>query len=184
VPTLRTPRLLLRRWRETDVVPLAAINADPEVMRWIGTGATRNLQQTRAGVEALEREWAETGIGLFAVEVLASRELAGFAGLAVPRFLPEIRPAVEIAWRLGKALWGQGIATEAAGAVLAFGLTARGLERLVAIVQIGNTASERVMQKIGMRLESETVDPYSGRPVRIYEITRSGHRAHAAAARG
>src|SRR5260370_30473595 len=80
VPTLRTPRLLLRRWRETDVVPLAAINADPEVMRWIGTGATRNLQQTRAGVEALEREWAETGIGLFAVEVLASRELTGFAG--------------------------------------------------------------------------------------------------------
>lgn len=76
-------------------------------MPWIGTGATRSLPQTRAGVEALEREWAETGIGLFAVEVLATGELAGFAGLAVPRFLPEIMPAVEIAWRLGKAFWGR-----------------------------------------------------------------------------
>ena len=162
--------LVLRRWRETDIVPLAAINADPEVMRWIGTGEVRDLAQTRASVTALEREWDTTGIGLFAVEVRATGELAGLTGLAVPRFLPEIMPAVEIAWRLGKPFWGHGIATEAARAALEFGLAAR--DRIVAIVQTGNAASERVMQKIGMSLERETVDPTSGRQVRVYEITR------------
>jgi RimJ/RimL family protein N-acetyltransferase len=170
VITLETPRLVLRRWHGADVVPLAAINADPEVMRWIGTGQVRDLAQTRAAVQALEREWDRTGIGLFAVEVRATGALAGFTGLAVPHFLPEIMPAVEIAWRLGKPFWGDGIATEAARAALEFGLAGR--DRIVAIVQIGNIASERVMQKIGMSLERETVDPTSGRPVRVYEITR------------
>ena len=173
MPTLRTPRLVLRRWRETDVAPLAAINGDPEVMRWIGTGGTRDLEQTRAGVAALEREWDQTGMGLFAVEILATGELAGLTGLAVPRFLPEIMPAIEVAWRFGRSFWGQGIATEAARAALEFGLTSRELERIVAIVQVGNGASERVMRKLGMRLERETVDPGSGRPVRVYEISRA-----------
>ena len=175
VTTLETPRLVLRRWRAADVVPLAAINADPEVMRWIGTGQVRDLSQTQAAVEALEREWDRIGIGLFAVEVRATGALAGLTGLAVPHFLPEIMPAVEIAWRLGKPFWGDGIATEAARAALEFGLAGR--DRIVAIVQIGNVASERVMQKIGMSLERETVDPTSGRPVRVYEITREQHRA-------
>jgi RimJ/RimL family protein N-acetyltransferase len=95
-------------------VPLAAINGDPEVMRWIGDGTTRDLKQTRASMAALERQWEATGIGLFAVEVLGTGELAGVTGLAVPDFLPEIMPAVEIAWRFGQPFWGQGIATEAA----------------------------------------------------------------------
>lgn len=175
--TLRTPRLVLRRWREADVVPLAAINGDPEVMRWIGTGTTRNLEQTRASVAAIERGWDETGVSLFAVEVRATSQLAGLTGLAVPAFLPEIMPAIEIAWRFGKSFWGQGIATEAARAALAFGLVNRGLDRIVAVVQVGNGASERVMQKLGMRQERQTVDPSSGRPVRVYEITKGEHLA-------
>jgi len=177
VTTLRTPRLVLRRWREADVAPLAAINGDPQVMRWIGTGAIRNLEQTRASVAALEREWDETGVGLFAVEVAATGELAGLAGLVVPRFLPEIMPAIEIAWRFGQPFWGQGIATEAARAALDFGFASRGLDRIVAIVQIGNGASERVMRKLAMRLERRTVDPGSGRAVRVYEITRRDYLA-------
>jgi RimJ/RimL family protein N-acetyltransferase len=173
VTTLRTPRLVLRGWREADIVPLAAINGDAEVMRWIGDGTTRDLEQTRASVAALERQWEETGMGLFAVEVLAAAELAGVTGLAVPHFLPEIMPAIEIAWRFGQPFWGQGIATEAARAALEFVFVDRGLDRIVAIVQVGNGASERVMQKLGMRLERQTTDPGSGRPVRVYAITRS-----------
>ncbi|MFE7708373.1 GNAT family N-acetyltransferase [Streptomyces sp. NPDC057486] len=64
---LETPRLLLRRWREEDVVPLTAVNADPEVMRWIGDGGVRNEQQNRGGIEAMERDWEAQGFGLFAV---------------------------------------------------------------------------------------------------------------------
>ena len=179
--TLETPRLVLRRWREADIEPLAAINGDAEVMRWIGTGTVRNLEQTRASVAAWEHEWDAAGMGLFAIEIRATGELAGLTGLAVPHFLPEIMPAVEIAWRLARPFWGRGFATEAARAALEFGLLDRDLAKIVAIVQIGNGASERVMQKIGMQFERETADPASGRPVRVYEISRARHLAGQAA---
>ena len=176
-PTLVTPRLVLRRWRDDDVEPMAAINADPEVMRWIGSGAVRDLEQTRSGIAAIERQWQASGYGLFAIEGRASGELLGFTGLTVPYFLPEVMPAVEIAWRLGRRYWGKGIATEASAAALAFGLLDRGLPRIIAIVQIGNDASERIMTKLGMHAERQTVDPSTGRALRVYEITTTGYLA-------
>jgi RimJ/RimL family protein N-acetyltransferase len=171
VIAIETPRLVLRRWRDQDVAPMAAVNADPEVMRWIGDGSVRTEEQTRAALQACERDWETRGFGLFAVELRASGELAGFTGLAVPDFLPEVMPAVEIGWRLGRAFWNQGIATEAARAALHFGLADRGLERIVSVVQAGNDASERIVAKLGMGLERETVDPTCARPVRVYDIT-------------
>lgn len=173
VTTIDTPRLVLRRWRDDDVASMAAINADPEVMRWIGDGSIRNEQQTRVAIEALEREWDKHGFGLFAVEVRATAELAGFTGLSIPDFLPEVMPTVEIGWRLGHAFWGRGIATEAARAALRFGLIDPGLERIVSIAQIGNDASERIIAKLGMHLECETIDPTCHRPVRVYEISKA-----------
>jgi RimJ/RimL family protein N-acetyltransferase len=174
-PTLLTARLMLRRWRDDDVEPMAAINADPEVMRWIGSGAVRDLEQTRSGIAAIEREWKASGYGLFALEERASGDLLGFTGMTVPYFLPEVMPAVEIAWRLGRRYWGKGIATEASAAALGFGLVDRGLPRIIAIVQVGNDASERIMTKLGMRAERQTVDPSTGRALRVYEITRTGY---------
>ncbi len=168
---------MLRRWRESDIGPMAAINADPEVMRWIGAGATRDPEQTRSGIEAIEREWNASGYGLFAIEVTATGEFAGFTGMTVPYFLPEVMPAVEIAWRLGRSFWGQGIATEASAAALGFGLIDRGLDRIIAVVQVGNEASERIMTKLGMRLERQTRDPATGRALHVYEITRATYLA-------
>jgi RimJ/RimL family protein N-acetyltransferase len=167
---LETPRLLLRRWRADDVAAMAAINADPEVMRWIGDGSTADEQRTRAGIEWCEQEWDRHGFGLFAVEVRKSAELAGFTGLSIPAFMPEIMPAVEIGWRLGRPFWGQGIATEAARAALRFGLVDCELERIVSIAQIGNGGSTHIMEKLGMSPERETFDPSSGRGVVVYEI--------------
>jgi RimJ/RimL family protein N-acetyltransferase len=167
---IQTPRLLLRRWRDDDVVPMAEINADPEVMRWIGDGSVRDLKQTAAGVERWEEEWDEEGFGLFAVELLASGELIGFAGLSVPYFLPEVLPAVEIGWRLGRQFWGQGYASEAAHAALEFALQDRGLDRVVSISTVGNDASENVMRKLGMVLEREATHPVHGLPLHVHAI--------------
>lgn len=169
--TLETPRLILRRWREEDVAPMAAINADPEVMRWIRDGSVRDEHQTRSGVQAWESEWESQGFGLFAMEIRSTGEMAGFTGLSVPYFLPEVLPAVEVGWRLGRSHWGQGLATEAAAAVVRFGFEERGLERIVSIAQVGNDASERIMTKLGMQLVRETVNPTSGRRVRVYELS-------------
>ncbi|MGW2013155.1 GNAT family N-acetyltransferase [Streptomyces nigrescens] len=69
---LETPRLILRRWREEDVAPMAAVNADPEVMRWIRDGSVRDEQQTRGGVQAWESEWESQGFGLFAQDLGAA----------------------------------------------------------------------------------------------------------------
>ena len=96
-------------------------------------------------------------------------------GLNTPYSLPEVLPAVEIGWRLGRLYWGQGIATEAARAALEFGFTDRGLDRIVSIHQLGNDASGRIMQKLGMQLDREITDS-RGRRVRIYAINRSGYR--------
>jgi RimJ/RimL family protein N-acetyltransferase len=161
VVTLETPRLTLRRWREEDVAPMAAVNADPDVMRWIRDGSVLDEQQTRGRVQAWESEWESQGFGLFAVEIRSTGELAGFTGLSVPDFLPE----------MGRSHWGQGLATEAAAAAVRFGFEERGLERIVSITQVGNDASERIMTKLGMHPVRETVNPTGGRRVRVFELS-------------
>jgi RimJ/RimL family protein N-acetyltransferase len=103
--TIRTPRLVLRRWREDDVAPMSAINADAEAMRWIGDGSVRDEQQTRAAIEATERRWDRHGFGLFALELRATAEMIGFTRLSVPEFLPEEMPDEEIGWRLARPIW-------------------------------------------------------------------------------
>ncbi|MFI9150568.1 GNAT family N-acetyltransferase [Streptomyces sp. NPDC053367] len=175
--TLRTPRLILRRWREDDVAPMAAVNADPEVMRWIRDGSVRDEQQTRDGIRGWESEWESRGFGLFAVEIRSTGELAGFTGLSVPAYLPEVLPAVEVGWRLARSHWGQGLATEAAAAAVRFGFEERGLERIVSIAQVGNVASERIMTKLGMRLACEAVSPTGGRRVRVFELRSDAYVA-------
>ncbi|SCL14582.1 Protein N-acetyltransferase, RimJ/RimL family [Micromonospora nigra] len=169
---LETPRTVLRGWCPEDLPAMAAINADPEVMRWIADGSVLDRERSDARIAAYERHWQEHGFGLFALTLRPTGELAGFAGLAVPAFLPEIMPAVEIGWRLARRHWGRGLATEAARAVLdhAFGTLA--LDRLVSVHQIGNDASERVMRKLGMHLDRDTVDPATGRFLRVYAIDR------------
>ncbi|MFE7776282.1 GNAT family N-acetyltransferase [Streptomyces sp. NPDC057445] len=167
---IRTPRLILRRWTDDDLVPMAEINSDPEVMRWIDDGAVHDLEQTAEDIERWEEEWDEEGFGLFAVELIASGELIGFAGLSVPEYLPEVMPAVEIGWRLGRPFWGQGYASEAAHAALEFALQDRGLDRVISIAHIGNQASENVMRKLGMVPERETTHPVHGIPLRIHTI--------------
>ena len=169
---LSTERLLLRRWRQQDLDPYAELCADPAVMRWIGNGRVRTREECAKAISAFERAWDEHGFGLFALELQASGRLIGFVGLSVPDFLPEILPSVEIGWRLAPDQWGKGLATEGARAALAFGFGQVGLNRIVSIHQVGNDASGRIMEKLGMRLERETVDPSCGRRVRVYEITR------------
>ncbi|WP_037917446.1 GNAT family N-acetyltransferase [Actinacidiphila yeochonensis] len=178
--TIETPRLVLRRWREEDVEPYAAVNADPEVMRWIGDGSVRDTAETRAHIERIERLWETEGFGLFAVELRDTGEFAGFTGLSVPHFLPAVMPAVEVGWRLGRRFWGRGLATEAARASVRFAFREAGLPELLSLVRAGNAPSANVTRKLGMRLSRELVSADPDRTVRVYALsaveyaTRSG----------
>jgi RimJ/RimL family protein N-acetyltransferase len=173
-PQLETERLILRRWDVArDLDAYAAICADPEVMRFIGDGSVATRDEVAERLDQYEMNWRERGFGIFALERRDTGEFIGNTGLAIPDFLPEILPAVEIGWRLGRAHWNQGYATEAARAALAFAWDPVGLDRVVSVHAVGNDPSGNVMQKIGMHLDRETVHPTNGRAVRVYAIDRS-----------
>jgi RimJ/RimL family protein N-acetyltransferase len=145
---MRTPRLLLRRWRESDQEPFAAVNSDPDVMEHFAASMTR--RESDAFIEAIEAGFTQRGYGFWALEVIATGEFIGFTGLWVPSFEAHFTPAVEVGWRLGRSFWGHGYATEAARAALEFGFDSLKLEEIVAFTPMTNWRSERVMHRVGM----------------------------------
>ncbi len=167
---LETDRLRLRRWKDSDVEPFAAICGDPEVMKYIGDGSTRTLEETARSIEQFEIAWEERGFGLFAVELRATGELLGFTGFAHPDFLPELLPSVEIGWRFGKQYWGRGYATEAAIGAMEFASNVLADQQIVSICQVGNTASTRIMAKIGLEYDRRMIDRTCNREVEVYRL--------------
>jgi RimJ/RimL family protein N-acetyltransferase len=147
-PDLRTQRLLLRRWRNEDIEPFSQLNADPEVMRHFKS--TIDLAASKLFIEKAEREFDERGFGLWAVEAPGTAPFIGFVGLHFADFLAPFTPAVEIGWRLARAYWGHGYATEGARAALAFGFDRVGLLEIVSLTVPGNNRSRAVMERLGM----------------------------------
>lgn len=148
IPELRTDRLVLRAWRDSDRDPFADLNADPVVMEHFPAALTP--EQTYAMVDRIVDNWHRDGVGLWAVEVPGVSGFVGFVGLAVPGFETHFTPCVEVGWRLARSAWGAGYASEAARAALAFGFEVRGLDEIVSFTTTANVRSQAVMQRIGM----------------------------------
>lgn len=144
-----TPRLLLRDWKPEDREPFAALNADPEVMRYFASPLTR--EQSDAFADRIEAHRQEHGFTFWAAEHRETGEFAGMVGMVHLVFEAFFTPAVEIGWRLARKFWNQGLATEGASSALAHGFDTIGLDRVVAFTYEGNRASERVMEKLAMR---------------------------------
>ncbi|MEH6373055.1 GNAT family N-acetyltransferase [Streptomyces sp. KLMMK] len=148
---LRTDRLVLRAWQESDLAPWAAMNADPEVRRYFPEVLTR--EESEASVAHFRADLERRGWGWWAVEVVATGEFIGFAGLdPVEEDMPFT--GVEAGWRLARPVWGHGYATEAALAVVEFGFGELGLTEILAVTTATNLRSRAVMRRIGM-----TYDP-------------------------
>ena len=156
-PVLTTERLILRPWRDEDRAPFAAINADPEVMRYFPS--TMSREASDALVERFRERFASRGFAQWAVEIAGVTPFAGFIGLSVPGFEAPFMPSVEIGWRLARACWGKGYATEGPKAALAFGFDRLGLAEIVSFTAVDNHPSRRVMERLGMRRDpSEDFD--------------------------
>ena len=145
---LRTERLLLRQWRDEDLAPFAALNADAEVMEHFPAPLTR--AESDAFAASCRNRIAERGWGLWAVEVVGDGGFVGFVGLNEPRFDAHFTPAVEIGWRLARHAWGHGYAIEAARAVLAYSFDELALDEVVSFTSTTNVRSQRVMERLGM----------------------------------
>ena len=171
---LLTERLRLRRWRDEDREPFAALNADPEVMEHFVAPLTR--AESDAAVDRMEAHLDEHGWGLWAVEELGSGRFCGFTGLWPADFEAPFTPAVEVGWRLARWSWGRGYASEAARAAVADGFERVGLEEIVSFTALANERSWRVMERIGMvrDVEGDFEHPNvpAGHPVRHHVLYR------------
>ena len=145
---LSTARLLLRRWRDTDREPFAALNAVPLVMEYFPARLTR--ADSDQLIAKIESGFDQRGYGLWALELRATGEFIGFTGLDTPSFEAHFTPAVEVGWRLARSAWGQGYATEAGLTSVGFGFEEAGLGEIVSITSTANLRSRAVMKRIGM----------------------------------
>lgn len=148
-PEIITARLRLRRWKDSDRLPFAQLNADMRVMRFLR--GPYSSAKSFAGIDAFEVEFDRRGFGRWALETTVDGGFIGMVGLHQLDFEAPFTPAVEIAWRLAFHAWGQGYATEAARAAVDYGFDTVGLDEIVALAAADNVRSRRVMERIGMR---------------------------------
>ncbi len=163
-------RLLLRRWLESDRGPFAALNGDPETMRFFREPLDRAASDAMA--DRIESLFEAQGYGLWAVEVAETGEFIGFTGLnPMPAGVPGAG-GVEIGWRLARHAWHQGYATEAARAVLAAAFDEIGLDDIWSMTAVLNEPSMAVMRRLGLTEAARFDHPRipAGHPLRPHVV--------------
>lgn len=147
--TLETARLVIRNWEERDRGLFHEINSDETVMAFFPF--RRSRAEADGLFDRLREKNARNGFGFCAVELKATGEAIGFAGLNRTDVVPALPAGVmEIGWRLALRHWGNGYATEAARELLRFGFRELGLERIVSFAVADNRRSTAVMERLGM----------------------------------
>jgi len=164
--TILTDRLLMRRWRACDRAPFAALNGDPQAMRFFPS--TLDRAASDALVDRIENRFEEQGYGLWALEIVATGEFIGFTGLnPMPEGVPGAG-GVEVGWRLSRQAWHHGYATEAGRAAVHVAFDGVGLAEIWSMTAILNEPSQAVMRRLGMTQHALFEHPRvpAGSPVR------------------
>jgi len=166
--TIRTARLVMRRWRDTDREAFAAMNADPVVMRYLLAPLDRAASD--AYLDRLEDLFSRQGFGLWALEVAGTGEFIGFTGLnPMPPSVPG-EDGMEVGWRLAQRAWHRGYATEAATAAVDVAFNGAGLDEIWSMTAVVNEASQAVMRRLGMTPYARFDHPRiaAGHPLRAH----------------
>ena len=174
LPTLLTPRLVLRPARMSDAEDMYEYSRDPEVARHVLWDAHTSIHQTRAYLRFLIRQYRNASPATFVIALRSSGKVIGTIGFM---WLQTDNRSAEISYSLSRAYWNQGIMSEALKAVLEFGFTKLGLNRIEAQHEFDNPASGRVMLKAGMRhegtLRQRVYNKGRYADVELYAILRS-----------
>ena len=166
---LETERLILRPLDETDIDAIYAMRSDADVMRFIRE--PQNRQESANWVELVSSRWRKEKIGFCAITEKLSGAFAGWCGLWQLKETGEI----EVGYAVAREFWGKGYATEAAFEFLEYGFKQLQLEKIVAVARAENTASRRVMEKLGMRYDY--TGEFYGRDLVHYSITKENFYA-------
>ena len=161
---LETQRLLLRELTPADDHHLYALNFDPEVIKYTGDPAFQNVQEARSFLENYY-QYRKYGFGRWAVVHKNDGDFLGWCGLKYDPSIDE----TDIGFRFSKRFWNQGFATESAKACLAYGFTRLSMETIIGRAMKENTASVKVLEKLGMLFERE-FDFYRGHSGVVYKM--------------
>jgi RimJ/RimL family protein N-acetyltransferase len=142
-----TERLVMRRWRDSDIPVLLAVYGDEDAMRWVGEGRAVTHEECVKWLEITRTNYEKRGYGMFAAEERTSARVLGFCGIVHPGGQPE--PEVKYAFL--RSQWGRGLATEALSGLIAYGASTHRLTSIIATTAPANVASHRVLLKAGMR---------------------------------
>lgn len=170
MPEIETAHLRYRLLSPHDLDDLFAIFLDPDVMKHLGfvAGTIPTREEANRLLTSMIEFWEKHGFGRWAVVNKEDGKLIGVCGFRLLDSTPELF------YMLAKANWSKGLATEAARAMLRHGFEELRFERIVAATRPANTASIRVMTKIGMRYEKEI--SYSGVKAVCYVATRDEYQ--------
>lgn len=152
-PSLKTERLLLRQWQDSDLAAFAKMNADKKVMEYFPS--TLSTEESDALAKVIQHELQEKDYGLWAVEILGKASFIGFVGLHYQDFDAPFTPCVEIGWRISQDYWGKGYAIEAAKRVEEYAFADLKLKELVSFTAKVNHRSIKLMEKLGMQRNPE-----------------------------
>lgn len=165
----QTDRLLLRPFEMVDIEATCRILCDPEVMKF--STRVKAPEDVRGWIEDCIQDYSKLGFGIWAVVLKETGSVVGYCGLTE---FPDIdsQSEIEIGFRFERNSWSRGYATESANAVRDHAFNTLSLVRLIALVDPGNTASIRVVEKIGMTYEKDVMLPEYDYPDRLYAIGR------------
>ena len=146
---METNRLRFRKWKEEDRDAFYEMNADKEVMTYFPHVLTK--EESDEFLDKIMKRMDAHGYGFWAVEEKELGRFIGFVGLNSPKVGLDIEPCLEIGWRLKKAFWGKGFATEGAKKILDYAFDVLDADKVYSFTTVANEKSENVMKKIGMK---------------------------------
>lgn len=147
---IETERLILREWIVNDAADLFRLNSNPNVLKYTGDNAFKNIQEAEQLILNYE-QYSKYGLGRWIVERKSDQQFLGWCGL---RF-QEDKNETDIGFRFLEEYWNFGYAIESASAVIHYGQSVMNIKRIVARCKKENTSSAKVLEKIGMKLDSE-----------------------------
>jgi len=174
---LETKRLILREFLESDIEAMFELDSNPLVHKYLGNKPISTRQQAAEGIKFVRQQYEERGIGRFAAVEKSSGDCIGWSGLKLnagkKESLNNLENFIDVGYRFIPRYWGKGYATESSIATLKYGFETKNYDVIFGAAEVGNIASNKVLQKIGLKFQNKFV--FEGEDINWYELKRKDY---------